>query len=235
MDKLQHIVDYFHSFNLISVLLRIILAALLGGLIGIERSKNGRAAGLRTHILVCLGATLASMTGLYINYTYGGSGDVTRIAAQVISGIGFLGAGTILVKNESFVTGLTTAACVWATGALGVALGYGFYVAAIITTFLIVLINGKLNRLDKRVFRNAKDVRLSIEFVNAKYLNDTLKEIEAYGWRANDIIINKTKTNLPDGIGCDMILHIDSKDKIDDVINRLNAMENVHFAILTHI
>ena len=130
---------------------------------------------------------------------------------------------------------MTTAASVWATGAFGIALGYGFYFAAIVATMLIVLINGQLGALDKRVLRHTKEIKLSIEFVNAKNLNATLGEIKSHGWEANDISINKSKTNLVDGIGCDMVLHINKKEKVEDVVSVLNDMENIHFAILTHM
>jgi hypothetical protein len=100
---------------------------------------------------------------------------------------------------------------------------------------LIVLINGKLGVLDKRFFRGIKEVRLGIEFENASLLNDTLQQIKERGWEPNDIVLSKSKTNLTDGIGCDMVLHINRKENIDEVISVLNSMDNIHFAILTHI
>ena len=95
------------------VLIRCAAAIIVGAIIGSERAKHGRAAGMRTHILVCLGATMTAMTGLYIAEIMGMSSDVSRIAAQVISGVGFLGAGMIVLKSNSVITGLTTAAGVW--------------------------------------------------------------------------------------------------------------------------
>ena len=96
-----------------------------GSLIGSERARHGRAAGMRTHILVCLGACMTSMTSMYVADILGSDGDVFRIPAQVISGIGFLGAGMIILKSNNMITGLTTAAGVWTTATIGVALGYG--------------------------------------------------------------------------------------------------------------
>ena len=106
--------------------LKVGLAIVIGGIIGMERRKQGRAAGMRTHILVCLGATLTSMTGVYAYTTLGFTGDPLRVAAQVISGIGFLGVGTILIKGRFQITGLTTAAGLWCGAAIGIALGIGF-------------------------------------------------------------------------------------------------------------
>lgn len=123
------------------VLFRAFLSVVIGLLIGMERARHGRAAGMRTHILVCLGAAMTAMTGLYIQNQFG-TGDVLRLAAQVISGVGFLGAGMIILKNDNMIMGLTTAAGVWATATLGIAIGYGFYTGAIISAlfFLITLI-----------------------------------------------------------------------------------------------
>ncbi len=122
----------------INVLIKSLLAVVIGGLIGTERAKHGRAAGMRTHVLVCLGSTLTSMTGLYVSDVLGNTGDITRMAAQVISGVGFLGAGMIILKSNNVITGLTTAAGVWTTASIGIAVGFGFYPGAIIVTTLFM-------------------------------------------------------------------------------------------------
>ena len=108
---------------LITVVVRSALSVIIGGLIGSERARHGRAAGMRTHILVCLGSALTSMMSIYVSQIMGNGGDVLRIPAQVISGIGFLGAGMIILKNNNVITGLTTAAGVWTTGIIGLAVG----------------------------------------------------------------------------------------------------------------
>lgn len=114
---------------ILSVFSRSILSVIIGGLIGSERARHGRAAGMRTHILVCLGSALTSMMSVYVSQILGNGGDILRIPAQVISGIGFLGAGMIILKNNNVITGLTTAAGVWTTSIIGIAVGYGFYSA----------------------------------------------------------------------------------------------------------
>lgn len=131
------------------VVFRLILAVIIGALVGIERARHGRAAGMRTHILVCLGAALTSMMGLFVSDVLGKDGDVLRISAQVISGIGFLGAGMIILKNNNVIVGLTTAAGVWTTGIIGIAVGYGFYSGAITATILFfatMILFAKLER-----------------------------------------------------------------------------------------
>ncbi len=142
------------GFNLYSVIARLLLATVLGGIIGFERGRHRRAAGLRTHILVCLGSTMTSLIGLFAMNVLNNGGDVLRISAQVISGIGFLGVGMILVRNHSVVTGLTTAAGLWATSAIGIAIGFGFYSGAFVATILCVLVVtllGYFERKGKRI------------------------------------------------------------------------------------
>ena len=119
---------------------RLVLAALLGGLIGFERETHGRAAGLRTHILVCIGSALIMLISFYCSFASGGTiaCDPTRIAAGVITGLGFLGGGTIL-RFKASVRGLTTAASLWTAGAIGLAIGAGFYKAAYAATILVLI------------------------------------------------------------------------------------------------
>ncbi len=124
---------------LIKIIFRAFCAVVVGALIGSERAKHGRAAGMRTHILVCLGACLTSMISVYANTFLNNTGDITRISAQVISGIGFLGAGMIILRNNNTITGLTTAAGVWTTSVIGIALGFGFYSGAVVVTLLFLI------------------------------------------------------------------------------------------------
>jgi len=138
-----------NEFNTLSIIFRLVLAVILGGIIGFERGRHGRAAGLRTHILVCVGAAMTSLTGIFGTNLLGG-GDAFRISAQVISGIGFLGVGMILVRNRTVVTGLTTAAGLWATATIGIAIGYGFYLAAIIATIVCSLAVTLLGHIEEK-------------------------------------------------------------------------------------
>lgn len=137
------------SFTL-KVIIRLALSVLIGVLIGSERAKHGRAAGMRTHALVALGACMTSLMSVYISDVLGIGGDVMRISAQVISGIGFLGAGMIIIKNNDIITGLTTAAGVWTTSIIGIALGYGFYSGAIIAAAMFLVSIIVFTRFEKR-------------------------------------------------------------------------------------
>jgi len=135
----------------IDIIIRIGLAVLIGGIIGYERETHRRAAGLRTHILVCVGSTLITLTSIYMAKAYSSAlfpSDPTRIAAGIVTGIGFLGAGTIM-RAQGAVSGLTTAASLWCIAAIGIALGCGFYVAAIasaVAIFLVLMVLGRFTR-----------------------------------------------------------------------------------------
>ncbi|WP_376746766.1 MgtC/SapB family protein [Anaerospora hongkongensis] len=130
--------------------MRLSVAFVLGGLIGYERQSQSKAAGLRTHVLVCLGSCLVMILSLNIYQSVQGltNADPARLAAQVVSGVGFLGAGTIM-KEGATVTGLTTAASLWVVSGVGLAVGCGYYSGAFYTTFLILLTLALLLRIDK--------------------------------------------------------------------------------------
>ena len=171
MDFLNRLVDIVTDFNDISVALRLILALVMGGLIGMERGLHGRAAGMRTHILVCVGACMTALVGIYIMRINPGE-NITRIAAQVISGIGFLGAGTIMIRNQSVITGLTTAAGVWCTATIGIALGYGFYLGAIVATVIALITATWLTRLETGK-KNLMRVYLELEHPDQVSVTET--------------------------------------------------------------
>lgn len=126
--------------NAKDVILRLLLSLFLSSIIGLDRESINKPAGLRTHVLVSLASTLIMLLTFYLNELYGSYQFTDRLAAQVISGVGFLGAGTILRKDKGVVTGLTTAASLWAVAAIGLTVGAGFYVGAVLTTILVIII-----------------------------------------------------------------------------------------------
>lgn len=145
------IVDYLPFLaepNLLSIIVRAIFAILCAGLIGYDRNTRGADAGIRTHILVCIGAMIAMSTGQFA-VLYFNSGDITRIGAQVVSGIGFLGAGSIIVTRSNHISGLTTAAGLWASACIGLAIGVGFYEGAIVGTIAVYFTERWLRGLSK--------------------------------------------------------------------------------------
>lgn len=148
--------------NLVSTTVRLLLALVCGGILGIERGRKKRPAGFRTYMLVCIGSTLVMITNQFICSQYPNT-DPARMGAQVISGIGFLGAGTIIVTGKNRVMGLTTAAGLWASACIGLSIGIGFYPGAIIGCILIFFVMSVLHRLDERVISSVKIINLYIE------------------------------------------------------------------------
>ena len=148
MASFNAVIEHLHEVNLVSMLVRFAIALLGGGIIGMSRGKRQHAAGLRTHLLVCIGAASVMMTSLYQAQNLGVPGDAFRMPAQVVSGVGFLGAGSILVTGKRHVTGLTTAAGLWASACMGLAAGAGFYEGALMMCVLIYVVLVSLNKLD---------------------------------------------------------------------------------------
>ncbi len=214
------------EFNGVSVALRLVLSCLIGGLIGLERGRHGRAAGLRTHVLVCIGACMTSMMSLYVVYQLGISGDVFRISAQVISGIGFLGAGTILVKNQSVVTGLTTAAGVWCTAAIGVALGYGFYEGALICAVIVIVTTTLLTLFE---IQQKKLVRFYGELDSAAETSRAIRTICEAMPEVIKVDITAPKSGTSGAIGLLIVLNKLSDE--ENYLTVLNSIEHMIFAI----
>jgi len=146
----------------IIVIYKLLLVSVLSGLIGLERETQGRAAGFRTHILVGIGSCLIMVTSIYMHSIYGNSADPARIAAQVVSGIGFLGAGTI-IRFRASIKGLTTAASLWAVAGIGLAVGVGSYLPAIFTTIIILSVLFMLSKIEKKLLRKSSYKVLQVE------------------------------------------------------------------------
>ena len=160
----------------LAVAVRIFAAALIGGLLGLERGLKNRAAGLRTYMLVCVGACLVMLTNQYI-YQATNTGDPVRMAAQVVSGIGFLGAGTIIVTRHNQIKGLTTAAGLWSVAGVGLALGIGFYEAAIFGGIAIFVVMTLLQRLDNRLRSKTKRLDIYVELSDNVGLGEFLRQL----------------------------------------------------------
>ena len=172
---MDHIVE-IREVTYLAVILRIVVAVILGGILGMEREMKNRAAGLRTYVLVCLGACIVMMTNQYIYQAFQ-TGDPVRLGAQVVSGIGFLGAGTIMVTRRNQIKGLTTAAGLWTAAGVGLAIGIGFYEAAIAGGLGIFIIMTLLQKMDSRVHSNTKSLEIYVELTPECPLGDFLRAI----------------------------------------------------------
>ncbi len=207
---------------LFKVTIRLLLSVIIGVSIGSERAKHGRAAGMRTHVLVALGACMTSLMSIYVSDILGAGGDIMRISAQVISGIGFLGAGMIIIKNNDIITGLTTAAGVWTTSIIGIAVGYGFYSGAIIGTVLFLVSIVVFSRFEKR--KKSAEV-VYVEINNLYKTNETIEQIKKMLDREISCNIIPPKSSCQGNLG----IMVAISKRIDFDIHKLCEIESVVF------
>lgn len=214
--------------ELVSIFIRLVLAMVCGGILGMERGKKNRPAGFRTYMLVCVGATLVMLTNEYLIELYG-TGDPARLGAQVISGIGFLGAGTIIVTGRNRVKGLTTAAGLWADACLGLAIGVGFYSAAIIGCTLILLVMSVLHRLDDRMVANARNVDVYMEFVKMSDLGVFMSKIKELGMKITEIEMTKSNSTEDVGVAVLLTIKLEKKRPHTEIVELFSQMEGVRY------
>ena len=175
------------------LLFRMALTMFCGAVIGLERSVKNRPAGFRTHILVCLSGAVAAVTGHYLYLVLHLPADITRISGQVITGLGFIGAGTIIVTKKMTIKGLTTAAGLWTTGIIGIAIGSGFYEGGILATALVLIAETSLATLGKRIRPEPQfaielqyDEKTSLDAV-LRYCKDKRMYIKSLQIHTNDL------------------------------------------------
>ena len=216
----------FEWKSIVDVFIKTILALLCGGVIGIERGRKKRPAGFRTYMLVCLGATLVMMTNDYICKLYG-TGDVARMGAQVVNGIGFLGAGTIITTGHNRVKGLTTAAGLWAAACIGLAIGSGYYEGAIIGTLMIVVIMVVLHSFDRRLLASTRVVMLYVEVQKM----EVIRLLNAYAKKnqvtVDDVEIEKTDSSEATKVAAIISLRLPAKTIHTELIEKISALEGV--------
>ena len=199
---MYHLPDFLYEINLLSVSLRLILALLFGGIIGLERGSNRHPAGFRTHILVCVGAALAMMTNQF------DTGDPARLGAQVITGVGFLGVGTILVTGRHKIKGLTTAAGLWASACLGLAIGIGFYSGALVAALIIFISLTMLPRMENYFYQRSRVLEVYVEANNLEDYREVTRYIKSIGstFMESHIIQTSPVTNGSIAINLSVVL-----------------------------
>lgn len=183
-------VGFLRELNIYSVILRVLLSLVIGGIIGLERERKNQPAGLRTYMLVCMGATLVMMTNQYMFITYG-SGDIARMGAQVISGIGFLGAGTILVTRSNQVRGLTTAAGLWSAACVGLAIGIGFYEGAVLVAAGIMITMSIILKWEGFVRTRSMMINLYINMTSMEAITDFVSYCNQKDYAIIDMQVSK--------------------------------------------
>ena len=214
------------NINLLAVTVRLVIAMICGGIIGIERERKQRPAGFRTHILICIGAAMTTLTSQYIAFEMKGTTDLARLGAQVIAGIGFIGAGTIIVTKRKNVKGLTTAAGLWASAIVGLCSGAGFIEGALITTVIIVISELFLSRFEYFMISNSRTVNVFVEFNDTASLTliiDVVKENSSY---VRDIEITKSSNESKNSCAI-FSLQMPRKTSHDKMLNIIANLDGV--------
>lgn len=218
--------DLLRELSVGTIALRVVLSLVIGGMIGLERGSKNQPAGFRTYMLVCLGASSVMMTNQYIG-NYFALGDPSRLGAQVISGIGFLGAGTIIVTKRNQVRGLTTAAGLWSSACLGLAIGIGFYEGAIFAGAAILLIMTVLQRVEYFFREKSNYLRLYTNFATIEAMNHMIELLNEHEIKVLDMQISKMYENEQKEIVA--ILQVKTKKNIShsDIIRILSSIEGL--------
>lgn len=221
------IFDGLRDVTMVSVMVRMLLAVVCGGAIGIEREYKRRPAGFRTHILICIGAAMTTLTSqfLFLNLHY--YTDMARLGAQVVAGIGFIGAGTIIVTNRQRVKGLTTAAGLWAAAIVGLALGSGFYEGGLIATVLILMAEMFFSKVECRMLNNAPEINLYMEYCDHSCMEDVLSLYRGLGVKVLNIEITRA-TGSEHHNACSIFnLRLNKNCRVEDLLEAVSTVKGV--------
>ena len=221
------IFDGLRDISFFTVALRMCLAVLCGGIIGAEREFKRRPAGFRTHILICLGAAMTTMTSQYMAIVLGYFTDLARLGAQVIAGVGFIGAGTIIVTKRQRVKGLTTAAGLWCAAIIGLALGGGFYEGGILATTLIMLAELVFAKWEYQFLNNAPEVNLYIEYQGNDTLEQVLKVIRECEVKLLNLEITRKATSEEKTTCAIFALHLNKKFSLNYIMEQLSTINGI--------
>lgn len=221
--------DFIREFNLLSIAIRLGLALICGGIIGIEREAKRRPAGFRTHILICLGAAIATLTSQYLYLVLHLHTDVARIGAQVIAGIGFIGTGAIIITRGNKIKGLTTAAGLWTTAIIGLACGAGYVEGAVLATVLLLVAELFLIKLEYRFARKGKEFTLYIEYEKAACLESVYQILRAKNAEVLSAEVSKAESKLDQTLRfCAMLLvHMQDRDDASDIMEQVGSIEGI--------
>lgn len=211
----------------LTVFFRLLLAVACGGLIGLEREYKRRPAGFRTHILICLGAVMTTMTGQYLATYMHYDMDVTRLGAQVVAGVGFIGAGTIIVTKRQRVKGLTTAAGLWTVAIVGLSLGAGFYEGGLLVTLLVLGAELVLSKLEYRMLRNSPEVNLFVEYTEKSVLDEILRQLREGNIKVLNVEITRARKDEQHNACVIFSLRLNKKNPLQKLIQQLLQTEGI--------
>lgn len=230
--------DVLRQFDVWSVVLRLIMAMLFGGMLGIERTKKGRAAGFRTYMFVCMGATLTILLGQYESALLAGRWaeiaqqtgirtDVSRFGAQVINGVGFLGAGTIVVTGRQEVKGLTTAAGLWASACAGLAIGAGAYECVILAFFLIFLCIRVFPCLETTIMARTRNMNVYVEFVSLDDVGEIISRIKEQEAKIYEVDIVRGGEECAWRPSAVFFIRLSQRRSHEGILTAISELENV--------
>ena len=212
----------------LSVTVRILLAMLIGALLGIGRGRKRRPAGFRTYMLVCVGSAIVMMTNQYVFQTYGVD-DLVRMGAQVVSGIGFLGAGTIILTGKNQVRGITTAAGLWTAACCGLAVGIGFYMGAVAGAATILIIMTLMQRVDSKIHAMATTLEVYVEFERETPFSNFIKYAREHGFDVSDIQLSKSAVRSESFVSAIITLECKHPMQHSQMLMQLSGADGVLF------
>lgn len=223
------IIDYLQGIDDLAVAIRLVIATACGSLIGWERVVRRHSAGIRTFALVSLGSAVAAVLNIYLALIPNLNADVSRIPAGVVSGIGFLGAGTILVTGRNQIKGLTTAATLWVASCMGMAFGAGYLSVGFVCFILVLIANLLLMHLSTRVEENSRYVSLYIEVEETNGIKKLRKSFVGMGYQITSM--NKTKDKTLSGTDTALMIDLDFKKRHSHLklIDELNNLDFVSY------
>ena len=221
------IFDNLRGLSLEAMMIRMLLAVLCGSIIGIEREFKRRPAGFRTHILICMGASITTLTSEYLLLVMNMNTDPARLGAQVIAGIGFIGAGTIIVTRNQRVKGLTTAAGLWAVAIVGLCIGSGFYEGAILTTLLILVAEALFARVEYWIMRSSPEINILLEYEDAESLDVLLQKFRVSNVKLLHLEITRNQTSDKRHACAILELRLPKKFKIKDLMETIHTCDGV--------
>ncbi len=223
------LIGNFSEWTMQNLIIRIVVSMFLGGIIGLDRGMKHRGAGTKTMTVVCLAATLVMLTEQYIQIYFPGLANMNRLAAQVISGVGFLGVGTIIISNHR-VRGLTTAATLWASAAIGLAVGIGFIEGGVLITLVMLISLHVLPYVERFATRNSRYCNVIIDLEESRYLHVIIQDLKAAGITVDSMEISSSR--IGDSISAYLILHtgkgMENTD-IYEIITKSDKVESVDF------
>ncbi|MCI6553379.1 MAG: MgtC/SapB family protein [Lachnospiraceae bacterium] len=210
----------------LSIAVRLTLAMVMGALIGYERASKKSTAGLRTFSIVCVSSALTMILNEYLVLTHG-SGDITRLSAQVISGIGFLGVGSIILTSRNQIKGLTTAATLWSTAILGITIGAGMILPSIIAFSIMMFIITVLSHISRHLERYNRIITVYLEADKTTGLSQIIEALSAQGFEV--LQLEKHKSSPEGDLMIQLDLNLKGKYLHSDIIYRLSQLESIHY------